>query len=75
MGMIKSFITLQGINDIIKFTQQASLVDGDIIVSRGAYKVDGKSLMGNMSIDVSQGISVEYPEDATKFKEFIQQYM
>lgn len=75
MGMIKSFITLQGINDIIKFTQQASLVDGDIIVSRGAYKVDGKSLMGNMSIDVSQGISVEYPEDASKFKEFIQQYM
>lgn len=75
MGMIKSFITLQGINDIIKFTQQASLVDGDVIVSRGAYKVDGKSLMGNMSIDVSQGISVEYPEDAIKFKEFIQQYM
>jgi len=75
MGMIKSFITLQGINDIIKFTQQASFVDGDVIVSRGAYKVDGKSLMGNMSIDVSQGISVEYPEDAIKFKEFIQQYM
>lgn len=75
MGMIKSFITLQGINDIIKFTQQASLVDGDVIVSRGAYKVDGKSLMGNMSIDVSQGISVEYPEDAEKFKNFLQQYM
>lgn len=75
MGMIKSFITLQGINDIIKFTQQAALVNGDVIVSRGAYKVDGKSLMGNMSIDVSQGISVEYPEDASKFKEFIQQYM
>ena len=75
MGMIKSFITLQGINDIIKFTQEASLVDGDVIVSRGSYKVDGKSLMGNMSIDVSQGISVEYPEDASKFKEFIQQYM
>lgn len=73
--MIKSFIVLQGINDIIKFTQEASLVEGDVIVSRGAYKVDGKSLMGNMSIDVSQGISVEYPEDAIDFKNFIQQYM
>lgn len=72
--MNKIFIKLHGINDIIKFTQEASLVDGDIIVSRGSYKVDGKSIMGMMSLDVSQGISIEYPEDATKFDDFLKTY-
>ena len=72
--MIKTFIKLRGINDVVKFTQNASLVDGDVIVSRGAYRVDGKSLMGMLSIDVTQGISIEYPEDATKFEDFLNAY-
>jgi len=72
--MNKAYIKLRGINDVVKFTQEASMVDGDVIISRGSYKVDGKSLMGMLSIDVSQGISVEYPEDAEKFDNFLKTY-
>lgn len=72
--MKKTFIKLHGINDVVQFTQNASFVDGDVIVSRGAYKVDGKSLMGMLSIDVSQGFSVEFPEDAEKFDTFLQTF-
>lgn len=72
--MKKIFIKLHGINDVVQFVQSASFVDGDIVVSRGSYTIDGKSLMGMLSIDVSQGFSVEFPEDAEKFDTFLQTF-
>jgi len=72
--MKKVFIKLHGINDVVQFTQNASFVDGEVIVSRGVYKIDGKSLMGMLPIDLSQGFSVEFPEDASKFDAFLQTF-
>lgn len=72
--MKKMVIAIHGINDLNQFIHHARTVDGDIVVSRGKFAVDGKSIMGVFSIDVSQGCTVEYPTDATDFENFISQF-
>ncbi len=72
--MDKRVISITGINDLYAFVREASRVVGDVIVSRGKFSIDGKSIMGLMSIDTSVGVTVEYPADATDFASFIEQY-
>ena len=69
--MVSKFITISTIKDIIEFTSAASKVFGDIIIKKGVYAVDGKSIMGIVSIDPSTGVTVEYPEDAIEFGAFL----
>ena len=65
------YVKLNNINDITEFVRQASLVDGDILVKKGKFCVDGKSLMGVISVDVSTGATVEYQEDARNFEKYL----
>lgn len=67
-------ISIKGLNDVYKFIQMAQEVEGDITVSRGRYSVDAKSVLGVFSLDMSQDVTVEYPEVATKFETFITQF-
>lgn len=73
--MKKIFAKIPGINDVNAFVQQARNVDGDVLVSRGKFCVDGKSVLGMFSLDVTDGCTVQYPEDAAEFDEFIQQFV
>lgn len=72
--MKEKYVTIHGINDLNNFIQKARTVDGDVLVTRGKFVVDGKSIMGLFSIDISQGCTVTYPENATEFEEFISQF-
>lgn len=67
-------ISIKGLHDVYTFISKAQAVDGDIIVSRGRYAVDGKSVLGIFSLDMSQDITVSYPETALEFEEFISQF-
>ena len=69
--MVTKVITISTIKDMMDFTSAASKVYGDIILRKGVYVVDGKSIMGIVSIDPSTGVTVEYPEDATEFEAFL----
>lgn len=73
--MSSKYITIDGITDVINFVHCAAEVDGDVICHKGKYAVDGKSFMGLMSIDISTGITVEYPENAVEFENFISKYV
>ena len=73
--MKKVFIKIAKIDGVNEFVQHARSVQGDILVSRGKFCVDGKSILGMYSLNVSQGCNVEYPEDAKEFDEFIQQFV
>lgn len=73
--MKKVFIKIVEMDDVNKFAQHARSVQGDVLVSRGKFCVDGKSILGMYSLNLSQGCTVEYPEDATEFDEFIQQFV
>lgn len=72
--MIKKKIVVHTIADIGKLVTLASKVESDVVISRGKFSVDGKSLMGVMSIDVSQGCIIEYDEEAKEFDEFVSQF-
>ena len=72
--MKTKFIKMSDINDIANFVNEASKVESDINVLKGRYIINGKSIMGVMSIDMSTGMTVEYPADAIDFENFISQF-
>lgn len=72
--MKTKFIKMSDINDIVNFVNEASKVESDINVLKGRYVIDGKSIMGVLSIDLSTGMTVEYPEEATDFENFISKF-
>lgn len=73
--MKKVFIKITEIDDVNKFVQYAKNVRGDVLVSRGQFCIDGKSILGIYSLDISQGCTVQYPENEKEFDNFIQQFM
>ena len=73
--MKKMFIKINGISDVATFVVNAIKVeDGDVIVSSGKYSVDGKSLMGVFSLSLREGVTVEYPETAVEFENYIKNF-
>jgi phosphotransferase system HPr-like phosphotransfer protein len=75
MRFIKTkFIKLHGITEVAMFVSAAGAVQEDITGRKGRYCIDCKSLLGVLSFDTNDGFTVEYPEDATEFEEFISQF-
>lgn len=74
IGMKSIFVKINGITDATTLCKKASTVDGDIEVRKGRWCVDAKSIMGVMSIDLSTGATIVYPEDATEFEDFIKNF-
>ena len=72
--MKKMTISIHGLNDVYKFIEEATKVEGDITVTRGKFTVDGKSIMGIFSLDMSQNVTVTYPEYATEFERYIKSF-
>ena len=69
--MVSKQICINTIKDMMDFTNEASKVFGDVLIRKGKYVIDGKSIMGIVSIDPSTGVTVEYPEDAAEFEAFL----
>ena len=67
-------IAIHGVHDVYEFINYASKVDGDVLLKRGKFAVDGKSFLGVFSIDISQGVIITYPASATDFEQYILQY-
>lgn len=75
MRLVKSkFIAFNQITDLNQFINNASKVDGEVLLQKDYYIVNGKSILGVMSIDVSKGVNVVYPADAYEFEQFIEQF-
>lgn len=72
--MKTKLIKIIGINDLSDFITKANEVEGDILVQKGKFVVDGKSLLGIMSIDISSGAKIEYPEDAIEFDKYLERF-
>lgn len=61
---MKKRIKITSLNDTLDFIRCANACDGDVIVTRGKWSVDGKSLIGVASLDMSSdGASVEYEDE------------
>ena len=68
-------IQLKEINDVYKLVNILVGFEGDVDLESGRYKVDGKSILGIFSLDLSQPLTVEVYADncedlLEKLKEF-----
>jgi hypothetical protein len=72
--MKTKFIRLRGITEVAMFVSATGTVNGDVTGRKGKYAIDCRSLLGVLSFDTNDGFTVEYPEDATEFEEFISQF-
>lgn len=59
--MIKT-ILLDNVKKVTKFANETFKFKGDITVRHGRYVVDGRSLLGLMSLDLSQSVTCEIDE-------------
>jgi phosphotransferase system HPr-like phosphotransfer protein len=71
---MKRTICISDIRDITSLCHQAQSIKGAVDVSKGKYCVDACSLMGLLSIDLSTGADIEYPDDAASFDSFCSLY-
>ena len=71
IGMKTLYVKINNISDVTNFVNMATAVNGDVLATKGRFCVDCKSMMGMFSIDTSTGFTVEYPETATDFENYI----
>ena len=68
-------IKIQGLTDVYNFIAEATKVDGDVIIKRGRFVVDAKSVMGVFSIDMSNAVTVTYPAGAIEFDQYLNNFI
>ena len=61
--MVELVIKLGSINDIKDFVKLSSMCTGSVTVFSGRYIADGKSIMGVISLDLSEPVKVEIEGD------------
>ena len=71
---MKRQIKMSQIKDATDLVQRATMVDGDVTITKGKYSIDAKSVMGIFSLDLTTGVTIEYPDDATAFDDFIKAF-
>ena len=69
-------VTITSLNDINDFIALAQRVEGDIVVRKGKFCVDGKSAMGVLSLDVTTGVTVDFIPSPNNqfFIDFLEQF-
>ena len=73
-----NFIVLDRLKDVTDFVNTASRLEkhkGDILLSQGRQIVEATSLLGVLSLDTSQGVTVSYPNDSEEFYNFIKPFL
>ncbi len=61
--MITTRILLATIENVKRFVNTVSRYDCDVDLISGKYQVDGKSIMGIFSLDLSQPITMQVEDD------------
>lgn len=68
-------IKLNSVNDVKDFIEISSKCIADVGVSSGIYNVDGKSIMGVFSLDLSKPVeAVAAGDDSEVFYEMIEKF-
>ena len=56
-------VLLNSVDKVKDFVRQTSKFKGSIDITSGRYVIDGRSLMGILSLDLSKPVAVCYTED------------
>ncbi len=66
---MKHTVMLNTVNDVKEFVTAAGKVSFDIDAVTERHKIDAKSIMGVLSLDLSEPIEIEYDEKGEKYSE------
>ena len=58
------FINLSNVNQIKQFVELTQSCNGEILLSSGKYCVDGRSILGIFSLDLSKPVLLECEDKA-----------
>ena len=71
-----SYIRLSTIQDIRRFVETVSMTDVEVDLSSDRYVVDGKSIMGIFSLDLSKELTLNiHSDDCSAFMDEIKSYI
>lgn len=74
MMMSEKKIKLNQIKDVKEFVAVAGDCDFDIDVSYNRISIDAKSIMGVLSLDLSQVLTVKYGGENAQFENVLNKY-
>lgn len=73
--MIKTMqVRIHGVTDAALFVEHAKEAKEDVIIRRGKFCVDGKSILGVLSLDMTNGVLVEYNSDDKDFENWLKKF-
>lgn len=73
--MIKTMqVRIHGVTDAALFVEHAKEAKEDVIIRRGKFCVDGKSTLGVLSLDMTNGVLVEYNSDDKDFENWLKKF-
>ena len=64
--------TISDVKDLINYTRA---VNGDVLIKKGTYVVDGTSILGVLSLDMSTPVEIVYPQDALELEGFLNNFL
>lgn len=64
-------VNLNTVENIKSFCKAAAACNSTVVVRRGIFAVDGSSIMGLFSLDLSENATVEYDDTEIEFDNFI----
>lgn len=72
--MVLTTVNLTTINDIKEFTSIALKHNLDVVVRQGKFSIDGKSIMGLFSLDLTRSILVELDVECEEMENFLKKH-
>ena len=60
------YVSFGKVNDVKRFIEKISPLDGDFDLIDGMYVIDAKSLMGILAMDLTKPIQLRIHEDSDK---------
>lgn len=71
--MTKKKVLLCSGDKVNRFVATATKYRFPIHLTTGRYRIDGKSLIGIFSLNLSKPVTVEVPEDGENLEEFLEE--
>lgn len=68
-------IRLNNMKDVQRFVNKCSMFEDDIVLLSGRYVINGKSLLGILSLDLSKPVDLEIDTDDISTKHVFTEYM
>lgn len=72
--MKTKIIYVNGLNDLAVLYTAIQQAHGDVMVTKGSYSIDGKSMEDLFNLDMKDGVIITYAEDEIKLDTYLDNF-